>query len=329
MSFQPTRRNGFTLIELLVVIAIIGVLVGLLLPAVQQAREAARRTSCTNNMKQIGLALHNHHDTYGRLPPGSSRDQAPYGTVTSAGGWGGRGWYVYLLQFTEEQQIWDAGGSTSNGTSVILPGWARGMTMNGIRCPSSRLPASATHNQSLGVTISCYQPISGAVDGLIPSFTESRNRVNSGTQGTQSWGGVLPANSHIKFKDCVDGLSNSIAVGEMSDLMVDTSGNTQEWGTNTQFGWTLGVGGNFGTNLGGSAYNTSTIRHLINQKTGWSGTTGGVSRGGFNVPMNSAHPGGCNGLLLDGSVLFLQETTSLQTLAQLATRDDGVAISGL
>jgi len=99
------NRQAFTLVEHLVVIAIIGILVGLLLPAVQAAREAARRTQCTNNLKQIGLAMHNHHDTYpsGRFPPGGGNDTRPFGENASVI-WGSS-WTVYILPFMELDNI--------------------------------------------------------------------------------------------------------------------------------------------------------------------------------------------------------------------------------
>src|SRR6218665_2548422 len=103
------RRSGFTLIELLVVIAIIAVLVAILLPAVQQAREAARRSQCQNNLKQIGIALHSYHETYGMFPPGN--------VASSVGGWG-PSWYMFILPYIDAANTFN-----QLNFSGVHPGW--------------------------------------------------------------------------------------------------------------------------------------------------------------------------------------------------------------
>ena len=140
--FVTSRRSAFTLVELLVVIAIIGVLVALLLPAVQAAREAARRSSCTNNMKQLGIALHNFHDTFNRFPPGGARDQQPFGTHATGGGWGSS-WKVYILPYIEQNAIYDKwlfDGANSGYTHASNMVYTNRLKIATYRCPSSPVP---------------------------------------------------------------------------------------------------------------------------------------------------------------------------------------------
>ena len=322
-----SARHGFTLVELLVVIAIIGTLVGLLLPAVQEAREAARLTSCSNNLKQLGVAMHNHHDTKQRLPPSGAADTTPFGSATTAT-WASS-WLVYLLPFMEEQQMYNAWKFDGSGYA-ITPTAATNAPMPGLRCPSSGLPQWRSYDTTK-IARSAYVPISGAVNGLITSPTYNETRTGNATGGSiNSRGGMMFQNSKLRFKDCLDGTSKMLIVGEQSDFLTDSSGTQRSWQASSAFGWGLGANNAGAT---GDAYNSHTIRHPINQKTGWDGATFGVG-GGFgtsgwpsNIPLNAAHPGGVMGLLLDGSVRFFADATSLQTLAQMATRDDGITLN--
>jgi type II secretory pathway pseudopilin PulG len=310
-------------VELLVVIAIIGTLVGLLLPAVQSARETARRSSCQNKMKQLGLAVHQHHDARGRLPPSSAAETRPFG-ISSSSGWGSSG-FVYLLPYMEEQVMFDKWKFDNTGYG-IFPTSIYKIPMPGLRCPSSTLPQWRSFDDQ--VARSSYVPICGAANGLItsPAYTDSSRVITwGGGGGTNAYNGMLFPNSQLKFKDCTDGTSKVMIMGEQSDFLTDTSGKQQPWQASGLFGWTLGAVHNLPDQ---DSYNRTTIRHAINQKTGWDGTTLGV--GGSlegNIPLNSAHPGGVSVLLLDGAVRFLADATTMQTLAQLAIRDDGGSVA--
>ena len=150
---MPSRRGAFTLAELLVVIAIIGMLIGLLLPAVQSAREAGRRVQCLNNLKQIGLGLLSYHESQMEFPPGGASDVVPFGVLPKYNGTsGGSSWMVYLLPFIEQRSLYDRwqfyGGDVNNAGS----GWCNANNENlksttqlpGYRCPSTSLPLQST-----------------------------------------------------------------------------------------------------------------------------------------------------------------------------------------
>jgi len=342
------RARAFTLIELLVVIAIIAILIGLLLPAVQKVREAADRTKCQNNLKQIGVALHNFNDVRGFLPPGGTQDSPPF-NPTVAGGWGSS-WAVFLLPFIEQDALFQkfqfngsSGWNTPAGT--VNAAAASGVIIQTYRCPASPLPIPCRGNppgtlSGSFVMSNSYTGISGAINGLIPGYTESRINTPGGATGCCSGGiisggGVLiPGNIRVKLSTIKDGTSNTMAVSEQSDFLTTLNGTQVYWNASATHGWLIGwrtVNTPPSVGNGGDqrTFSMTTIRYQINQKTGWPdtpgncGTTGVCDNNGSNIPLNSAHPDGVNVLMSDGSVRFMRDNTPLDILARYATRDDG------
>lgn len=322
--------RGFTLVELLVVIAIIGVLVAMLLPAVQAAREAARRSSCSNNLKQLGLSLQNYHDVYKTLPPGAS--------AMPNGQWG-FSWFVHILPFIEQQTMHDQ--LNLGGQHV---GWAHngvsGGTINGQRfnnitisaflCPSS--PLEPMHSVGTGYTHTRpqYIGISGAANGngftnnptgrqrnccsCCGSVTGGGVTSNGGVLIGHGWGGK-PANmATVNFAAITDGTSNTIAVGECGDWFYTAAGGKEQ--VNSNHGWLMGS-----PNANDRKFNITTIRYAPNSTQ--SSLPGCGNNDGPNNGIYSAHPGGVQVAVCDGSTQFISDTIDILTLKLLATRDDG------
>jgi prepilin-type N-terminal cleavage/methylation domain-containing protein/prepilin-type processing-associated H-X9-DG protein len=311
-------KSGFTLVELLVVIAIIGVLVGLLLPAVQAAREAARRSACQNNLKQWGLAFHNHHDARNAFPMG----------IRTLNAWG-PSFAVYLLPFMELQATYDGldlTGATAN------PGYSGNCTkpvVNNVSFPTFACPSMPLPNR--GLTATCgtntqlltYLGVAGAVSDT--NFPESRNSADHATFGTISGGGMLPPNQAVSLRDCTDGSSRTLLLGEHSTFMLQGTTRIQAVG---QHGWMMGAntsaqvnsswpaGGDFRT------FNLTSVRYAIGDDRY---TGNGKSQQNYpgNLPFISAHPNGAQALFADGSAAFLSSALDLALLKQFATRDDG------
>jgi prepilin-type N-terminal cleavage/methylation domain-containing protein len=363
VAVRAGKRPAFTLVELLVVIAIIGVLVAMLLPAVQAAREAARRTSCSNNLRQIGLGVQNHHDSKKYFPPGTSEDQPPFGpnvpadpNMTSTGQWGAS-WMIYILPYIEQNSLYDRlviGGGTGYGNAANGPLYT-GYQIPVYRCPSTALPELTTSSVpgSGQVMLPTVVAIAGAVPTLFPVVPPSNrpvfneNRYFAGgsaagccSGGILSRGGVMTVNAKHGFQHIKDGSSNTMLVSEHADYLLTLNGTPQAWTAAGPHGWTIGWGYSNATFTtptpppitDARAFNVTTIRYRINQKTGWPdapgdcGAYGVCDNTGQNIPLNSSHPGGVMALLGDGSVRFVSETIPMQLLAQLATRDDRLPV---
>ena len=207
-----SRKRGFTLIELLVVIAIIAVLIALLLPAVQQARESARRTQCKNNLKQLGLALHNYHDTFLTFPIGGF-------TQPATGPGTGMGWHVSILPYIDQAPLYNlfnfnAVAYTDAGNLALAL-----KTPPGFYCPSGKPDKTQNSGENSGGTPTGsvhYYGILGPKGTNVQTGAAYSVNANPSGHGGFSTHGLMPRNAGRRMADVIDGTSNSYAVGELS-----------------------------------------------------------------------------------------------------------------
>jgi prepilin-type N-terminal cleavage/methylation domain-containing protein len=293
-SLFPRTRRGFTLIELLVVIAIIAILIGLLLPAVQKVREAAARAKCTNNLKQIGIAFHAHHDVHGFIP--TAGEDSSGNPPTNRLDWG---WCYEILPFVEQQSLYQlANNTTVRRTPVAV-----------FYCPSRRPPATYRGNWAK----SDY----AGNGGTNPTAGGLNNGFVVRARGSDGVNKTCP----IRFAAILDGLSNTLAVGEK---FVSTNTASDDTADNESC-------------FGPGFSDADIIRGTI--------SVGGVRRvpiPDFNVPVPTAssvygqdldylfgsrHVGGMMGLLGDGSVRSIRFTVDANTFVRLCRRDEGQAFS--
>jgi prepilin-type N-terminal cleavage/methylation domain-containing protein len=295
----PQSLGGFTLVELLVVIAIIGTLVSLLLPAVQAAREAARRSTCGNNLKQLGLALHAYHDAQKVLPPGATGSSVNVPETMTSGN-GGLGFHVRLLPFMEQTDVYSKitlEHSYNNVANAILDT----TRINTLLCPTA-----SVINYSGTQTIHFYG-IVGPV-GTIPGTSDSYSTFTytGCSHCPYSLQGVLGVNSKVNFKRVTDGLSQTLMVGELS------------WNkANVYREWARGYLG--GTN-GGSIAPCKSVKNPINATAFTSGNFNDVSFG-------SDHVDGCHFARADASVQYVAASTDLDTLKSLASMNGGERVT--
>jgi len=301
--------RGFTLIELLVVIAIIAILVALLLPAVQQAREAARRSQCKNNLKQMGLALHNYHETHNTLPQGalslkadgtsySLSDSNP-GKSSVVGGWG---WGTFILPFADQAPLYNKiapnGANFPNAPDDLLR-----TPLSLFQCPSD---ASGNINMfedmrggnAEGFAKSNYAGIYGSEDGY---YTYDVDSVKSHERG------MLMYLVTARFRDVTDGLSATLMLGERSWDGLVPDNNTATGCKRSGAVWA------------GKPNSSNKYSNLLRTNDSAAFTVGGTNR----AAASSLHTGGAHFCLGDGSVRFLSNNINIATYKFLGQMADG------
>lgn len=314
-SLSKSARQAFTLVELLVVIAISGILMAMILPAVQNAREAARRKQCANNVRQIAVSILNYE---------SQRKTFPSGGMAAASGSYGYSWWVRIFPYLEENSIalnFDTKGNNSGwvGSNTSNFNLLNGVNFGFMRCPTSPMPQSS----DLGTGTFCipnYAGNSGAKDHV------TAYQVNdSGTKGYISAGGILVLRREIRAAKVHDGLSKTMMVMEQSDYCIDeTTGASRNCAAHCGHGFMMGA-----TNDNSRQFQVTSTLHPVNSKS-WSllGVNGESGQCHASTPIQSTHTGGATVCAADGSTHYLNETIDIQTLYNLANRDDGNTSAG-
>ena len=305
------RKRGFTLVELLVVIAIIGILVALLLPAIQAAREAARRAQCTNNLKQIALAVHNYHDTFNAFPPGSVRSS----NIPNVNSWSTQhlSWLARILPFMEQQAIFDQ------------IDWARLQSWN-------HAPGNTLRN----IDLACYRCPSDFSDARCSSSWAPTNYVGNG--GARAGHAYTTANTRGMFwdvhnTDAMAARMSDITDGTSTTLMASECKINEPWvcrGSCTYSACITGTDGVTRTSneeggrgyswyraYGGWEYLFNTILPINDPLTANHECMSGSQDGAYAA--RSRHPGGVNVAMADGSTKFVSENLALDVWRAAST----------
>jgi prepilin-type N-terminal cleavage/methylation domain-containing protein len=310
-----SRRPGFTLIELLVVIAIIAVLVALLLPAVQQAREAARRTQCRNHLKQIGLALHNYESAHCVFPPGFV--SVPTGPWPGGGNDPvpeiGPGWsfFAMLLPFVEQNNL---AAQTNFNLPITHPSnaIARSTQVSLYRCPSDTAPERiSAYPATLGITDLAACSYIGSLGGGNPADAPGYTALYE----QPLFNGMFHRNSSVRTRDITDGTSNTFGVGERQSAFAPNGWAGVIPGARTVF--SQQVAARRGVAFDSSPRPAITMAVVHVRSGGPNAPTG--SPGGYNAP----HVGGAQFMLMDGSVRMISENVDINLFRWLAARNDG------
>jgi prepilin-type N-terminal cleavage/methylation domain-containing protein/prepilin-type processing-associated H-X9-DG protein len=298
---QQNRPSAFTLIELLVVIAIIAILIALLVPAVQKVREAANRTRCQNNLKQLGLALHNYIGEYGNFPAAGDRTTE-------------LGWHVFILPYIEQLNLYQQIDTTTRGAYTINGRREFGQTkVVTYLCPSSRAERPLTYSPHNVYTPEFEPPNANGSPpytthyygvlgpkGLNPATGSDYLWNNSGSHGGFAQQGVFQQEKVTRILDVRDGTAHTLAVGELSWVNEVSGTRYRTW-----------IRGCHNSTACSSAKN---VQNAIN--------TPGI--GDFDdIAFGSMHPGGANFCMADGSVQFLSQGINLGVYKSLASRDGG------
>jgi len=290
-STSSGRHRGFTLIELLVVIAIMGVLIGMLLPAVQKVRESANRLSCQNNLKQIALSFHNHHDQFGFFPSGGWYDYSPptYSNGVPAVGAGQQaGWGFQILPFIEADPTWRGGQATTDAGRAVV---AIGAPNKTFFCPTRRPPQTITYRDS-------YSPplTGGDITHALCDYAASNK------DGT----GVVRQFDPVRIGDITDGTSNTLLVSEKR-INLAYLGQKQ---TDDNQGYTVG-------------FNLDTVR----KTTKGPAPDYRAQFGDGNGQFGSSHPSRLNAAFADGSVHTIDYNIDPLIFRYLGDRSDSQVIS--
>lgn len=349
------KRSAFTLVELLVVIAIIGILIGMLLPAVQQVREAARRITCANNMRQLGIACHNYESTFSHFPPGlnypTSTGRQRRDEPIRDGGTQRAAWATYLLPFVEQNNLFDI---FSDQTNDFEEDWWLAAMPDGSACASQVIPFficpsdsgrngdfnevyTPTTMKSMFNGALCaksnYVGIAGAGEAPFNAGLEQLSTSQAGIF-TPFWG-IFGISSQTTFGNISDGTTNTILFGERasrSEAEADPAGGFPAGSLQDYVQGAIWAGRPFSNGdvdppPGGGNVSTDwgTLGHMNSESPeNWSINGEDTPRG----ISSSFHSGGANICLGDASVQFLSENIAIGTLGDLVRMADGVVVPG-